>query len=49
MEPPSVGLALTLQKNDFQMGRLTTGTPPRIDGNSINYNELDVNSHSLKC
>jgi tRNA uridine 5-carboxymethylaminomethyl modification enzyme len=41
-EEPSIGLAQTLHKNGFMMGRLKTGTPPRIDGKTINYAELDT-------
>ncbi|KJV69109.1 tRNA uridine-5-carboxymethylaminomethyl(34) synthesis enzyme MnmG [Candidatus Neoehrlichia procyonis] len=36
-EAPSIKLAETLYKYNFTLGKLRTGTPPRIDGNSINW------------
>ncbi len=36
-ELPSVGLSEQLQQMGFQVGRLKTGTPPRIDGKSIDF------------
>lgn len=37
-DEPAIGLANTLHKFGFRMGRLKTGTPPRLDGRTINYN-----------
>lgn len=36
-EDPSVGLAASIRKVGFTMGRLKTGTPARIDGTTINW------------
>ena len=41
-ENPSIGLSNTLKKLDFALGRLKTGTPPRIDGNTIDYSKVEV-------
>ena len=39
-EPASVGLAYTLQQAGFQLGRMRTGTPPRLLASSIRYDGL---------
>ena len=41
-EKPSTGLSEQLSKFRMQIGRLKTGTPPRLDGDSINYDELEM-------
>ena len=40
-EAPSVKLAQRFQSIGFALGRLKTGTPPRLDGKTIAWNELD--------
>ena len=41
-EKPSTGLSEQLGKFKMQIGRLKTGTPPRLDGDTINYDELEM-------
>uniref|UniRef100_H0WUQ3 5-taurinomethyluridine-[tRNA] synthase subunit MTO1, mitochondrial n=3 Tax=Galagidae TaxID=40297 RepID=H0WUQ3_OTOGA len=40
-DQPSIGLAQTLEKLGFAVGRLKTGTPPRIAKDSINFSILN--------
>jgi tRNA uridine 5-carboxymethylaminomethyl modification enzyme len=39
-DPPSIRLADRLRELPFRVGRLKTGTPPRIDGTTIDYSKL---------
>ncbi|MCE7914177.1 MAG: tRNA uridine-5-carboxymethylaminomethyl(34) synthesis enzyme MnmG [Nitrosomonas sp. PRO4] len=39
-DPPSLTLAQKLRDMEFPAGRLKTGTPPRIDGRSMDYGKL---------
>ena len=41
-EAPSVGLSRTLRGMGLRMGRLKTGTPPRLDGRTIDWAALEV-------
>ena len=39
-EKPSTGLSEQLKKYNFKIGRLKTGTPPRLDSRTINFKNL---------
>ncbi len=39
-DPPAISLAARLRELNLPAGRLKTGTPPRIDGRSINYSVM---------
>ncbi len=41
-DPPSIALADRLRELPFNVGRLKTGTPPRIDGKTIDYSQLQA-------
>tara|TARA_B100001248_G_scaffold184401_1_gene140555 strand:- start:284 stop:2155 length:1872 start_codon:yes stop_codon:yes gene_type:complete len=40
-EKPSTGLSEQLKKYNFKIGRLKTGTPPRLDARTINFENLE--------
>lgn len=40
-DEPAIGLAKSLEKLEFKLGRLKTGTPPRIEMSTINLNVLE--------
>jgi tRNA uridine 5-carboxymethylaminomethyl modification enzyme len=40
-DPPSLSLAARLRELKLPVGRLKTGTPPRIDGRSIDFSRLE--------
>tara|TARA_B110001452_G_scaffold240849_1_gene222653 strand:- start:249 stop:2120 length:1872 start_codon:yes stop_codon:yes gene_type:complete len=40
-EKPSTGLSEQLRKHNFKIGRLKTGTPPRLDSRTIKFDNLE--------
>ena len=41
-EPPSIHLSKSLHKLGFKIGRLKTGTPPRLDAKSIDFSVMEI-------
>ena len=39
-DPPAIALAQRLRELELPVGRLKTGTPPRIDGRSLDYSQM---------
>ena len=46
-DPPAVSLGQRLKEMKLPQGRLKTGTPPRIDGRSIDFSKLEVQHGDL--
>ena len=47
-DAPSIGLAKSLYNAGFKLGRLKTGTPARLDKNTINYEALEEQGADLE-
>ncbi len=41
-DPPAIALAEKLRELDLGVGRLKTGTPPRIDGRTLDYSVMEI-------
>jgi tRNA uridine 5-carboxymethylaminomethyl modification enzyme len=41
-DPPSISLAARLRELELPVGRLKTGTPPRLDGRTIDFSAMEV-------
>jgi tRNA uridine 5-carboxymethylaminomethyl modification enzyme len=43
-EFPAIGLTSSLQRLGFESGRLKTGTPPRVDGRTVDFSKMEAQS-----
>jgi tRNA uridine 5-carboxymethylaminomethyl modification enzyme len=48
-DAPSERLAARLRELPFRVGRLKTGTPPRLDGRTIDFSGMTVQSGDIPC
>ena len=48
-DPPANALAARLRELPLRVGRLKTGTPPRLDGRSINFSQLTEQPGDTPC
>ena len=47
-EKASIGLTAALQELGFTAGRMKTGTPPRVDGRSLNFSKMEEQPGDIK-
>ena len=47
-EKASTGLTAALQELGFTAGRMKTGTPPRVDGRSLNFSKMEEQPGDIK-
>ena len=48
-DPPAIALAQRLRELELPVGRLKTGTPPRIDGRSLDYSQMAIQPGDTPC
>src|SRR3990167_9350361 len=48
-DPPAIALAERLRAMPFRMGRLKTGTPPRIDAQSVDFSKMQAQPGDTPC
>jgi tRNA uridine 5-carboxymethylaminomethyl modification enzyme len=46
-EPPSIELSKSLRKTGFKIGRLKTGTPPRLDVKGIDFSVMEIQNGDM--